>query len=291
MGLFSALLKKKTSIPSSVSPPIEEKPARNNPYITRFYIEKLQREKGVLSSVHLGGYQSPSGGYLNYARFSVVGRNETTGRKNTRKYSAKTAADALALASSDGLIDPEIKEIIPHSSPTQQQIDDAKAIGATIPSDACSEDAYAILFRINNAPLCDDCEDEDDDFELHKENSIECHEVDPLPSPTEEFAQYADSLGLHFSKFSSLDTILRYVVYSLNDRDKAAFFAYCVFCLEHATEIGNLQTCNQISKFYQFADSLLANNQMLESLLDKHPDSYLKLDKKSKLYKEVIKFL
>lgn len=70
MGLFNFLKKK------------EQKPT---PAITASIhaqtVEVKQQTRGELPLAEIGGYVSPSGGFVNYGRFCVTGVNSTTGRK------------------------------------------------------------------------------------------------------------------------------------------------------------------------------------------------------------------
>ena len=77
MGLFSFLKKKPEKLPVSVN--VEAKTSE---------VEVRQRTPGELPLAYVGEYESPSGGFVNYGRFRVVGVNRETGRKNTRKYEA-----------------------------------------------------------------------------------------------------------------------------------------------------------------------------------------------------------
>lgn len=44
-------------------------------------VEVKQRTRGELPLAEIGGYVSPSGGFVNYGRFCVTGMNSSTGRK------------------------------------------------------------------------------------------------------------------------------------------------------------------------------------------------------------------
>ncbi len=91
-------------------------------------------------------YKSPSGGYMNYAIFSVVGTNPKTKRKNKRKYECKTSNEAMALAAAD-LINIESVEAIPFEPPTERQCAACKKHGRIIPPGACSIDVSFLMTR------------------------------------------------------------------------------------------------------------------------------------------------
>lgn len=62
-------------------------------------------------------YKSPSGGYMNYAVFSVKGVNPATNRKKALKFECKTADVAKQLAINAGLINIESVTVIPFDPP------------------------------------------------------------------------------------------------------------------------------------------------------------------------------
>ena len=123
-------------------------------------------------------YKSPSGGYMNYAVFSVTGTNPKTNRKNKRKYECKTSNEAMALAAAD-LINIESVEAIPFEPPTERQCAACKEHGRIIPPGACSIDVSFLMTR---------------DIEHQK------------PAP-KELIRSADSMGLKFSYLTGEETL------------------------------------------------------------------------------------
>ena len=85
MGLFSFLKKKEPEPAPAITATIHAQT-----------VEVKQRTRGELPLAEIGGYVSPSGGFVNYGRFCVTGMNSSTGRKNTKRYEAQTEADARA---------------------------------------------------------------------------------------------------------------------------------------------------------------------------------------------------
>lgn len=132
--------------------------------------------KGIMLSFD---YKSPSGGYMNYAIFSVTGTNPSTNRKNTRKYECKTESEAKELAISDGLIDIESIKPIQFAPPTERQIEACKKHYRIIPPNACSIDVSFVMTK--------EIEDEED-------------------APIDLIKQ-ADSLGLKFSYLAGKQTL------------------------------------------------------------------------------------
>lgn len=121
--------------------------------LTSRYVEVKQRTKGLLPSIPiavLDGYISPSGGFVNYARFQVIGINPSTKRKNKRIYEVRFEEDARKCAENEGLIEPFEITVLPSVSPSERQLEYAKVLEACIPDGACSLDVSAIISRITD---------------------------------------------------------------------------------------------------------------------------------------------
>ena len=73
MGLFDFFKKKEPAPAVTVTATIQKQT-----------VEVRQRTCGELPLADIGGYVSPSGGFVNYGRFCVSGTNSSTGRKNTK---------------------------------------------------------------------------------------------------------------------------------------------------------------------------------------------------------------
>ena len=121
--------------------------------LTSRYVEVKQRTKGLLPSIPiavLDGYISPSGGFVNYARFQVIGINPSTKRKNKRIYEVRFEEDARKCAENEGLIEPFEITVLPSVPPSERQLEYAKVLEACIPDGACSLDVSAIISRITD---------------------------------------------------------------------------------------------------------------------------------------------
>lgn len=117
------------------------------------YTQSKQKTKGVLPAIPLDafdGYVSPSGGFVNYARFQVVGVNPATKRKNKRVYEVRSKEIACQCAEKDGLTAPFEVSVLPSTPPSDRQLSYAKSLGANIPDGACAFDVSAIISRIND---------------------------------------------------------------------------------------------------------------------------------------------
>ncbi len=118
-----------------------------------YYEDVRQKTEGVLqpfSANAWNGYVSPSGGFINYARYQVVGINPKTNRKNKRVYEEPTESWAILRAKQNGLIEPFEVVAIPSAEPTERQLDYAKDLGITVPEGACKHDVSALISRVTN---------------------------------------------------------------------------------------------------------------------------------------------
>lgn len=121
--------------------------------VTTRYVEVRQKTKGLLPASPLeavDSYVSPSGGYVNYARFQVSCINPTTKRKNKRVYEVRTSEDACKCAENDGFIGPYEVSVLPSSPPSERQLSFAKTLEAVLPDGACALDVSAIISRITD---------------------------------------------------------------------------------------------------------------------------------------------
>lgn len=235
-----------------------------------------------ISKLKLNGYVSPSGNYMNYGIFEIVGIKPTTGRKNKRTYEAKDEAGALRAAAEDGLQDAEVIRVLEEEPPTERQKECLEGLGVTIPQGACKYDVSAMIGRIL------DSQDIVEEIEISK--TEEKRYVKPLKGPSEGLAVYADKMGLKFSKYIAAGNLHGSIVYNLGDKDKAAYFAYCVLCANSSSELGNLLEMQNKEELYEFADKAVADEALMRSINGREPRDYLLPHKGSIAYKAVAKF-
>lgn len=124
-------------------------------------------------------YKSPSGGYMNYAMFSVKGVNSATNRKKALKFECKTADVAKQLAINAGLINIESVTVIPFDPPSIEQIDACRKHSRNIPVGACKIDVSFLMTK---------------DIEDEKDASL-------------ELIKKADELGVKFSYLTGKETL------------------------------------------------------------------------------------
>lgn len=229
-----------------------------------------------MTMVDLGGYKSPSGGYENYGEFYITGYvlNEKTGRRNkfAKRITAKTHSDALEKAKAFNLIDTPCISVSHVEKPTEKQIEYASNLGVIVPDDAGKQDVSEIICRFVGR-LGERCCDA------------------PQPSPNEEFAEFADLMGLHFSKFIGADDLFSDVVEFLSGKDRAAFWAYSILCVHSGIDIGNmLKIPDMRQKLYSFAEMAVTDQAIMRSIDERSHYDYRHPHKGSNAYKAVAAF-
>ena len=106
-----------------------------------------------------GGYESPSGGYVNFAKYQVRCVNPKTKRKNNRIYDEPNEALAVAKAKADGFMEPFEVSVLPSRKPTDGQLAYATDLSISLPPGACFEDVSALISRVvddDEAPVCEE---------------------------------------------------------------------------------------------------------------------------------------
>ena len=247
-----------------------------------YYMDRLIADGETVSLVDLGGFISPSGGFLNWSVYQVVGVNSNTKRKNKRQYEAKSEADAILKAEADGLTTPFEVSVLPHEDPTERQLEYLQSFGLSAPDGAKKDDVSAILSRLEDAT----------DVVSEKILSADRREerVRPLPSPTEEFASFADAMGVMFSRYIGKNALFYHTVYSLKGRDRVAFYAHSVLCSYHRMEIRDMRKFEWFEKLYAFADEVIEDQTFMRSLDGRSADDYLHPHRGSAAYKAVAEF-
>ena len=249
-----------------------------------YEVETMIAENEDVSMVDLGR-RSESGGYINWSIYRVVGTNSATNRKNTRQYEAKDREHVIKLAESDGLTGPfEITPIQYPVEPDKMKYYTAQlnSYGILPPVNAVKEDLRDILNRVRYS----------DDIVSEKKGAdgVVYRGVRPVPSPSKEFAEYADNLGVKFSMYISGIELFHQTIRNLEPREKIAFYAYCLICAHNKQEIGNLQKSQYASELYKFSDSSMNDPALLKSIMGRDSNDYLHPHKGSKAYKAVAEY-
>lgn len=240
------------------------------------YCTEVKLAKGEeISRVLLDGYKSPSGGYLNWAEFKIVGLNPKTNRKNTRKIKATEENEAIKIAEKE-LQNPSVSTTIPHIALSDYDKESARDYGFAIPEGACSADISCIIDRITNYDKVLSERWISDDTKLL--------EVVPSPAANECLAKFAHNRGIHFSMYIREENLLSSLFYELDDYNKAAFVAFYVLRSINNTFMGNDEELNK------FADFAVDNSSLMKSIRERDVPDYYKPNKKSAAYKAVLKF-
>ena len=251
---------------------------------TSYNVDVILADGESVSRVDLG-YRSESGGYVNWSVYSVKGRNMSTNRMNTKHYKVKSRDSAIQFAKADGLVEPFEITCLPHPDDPEKRryfLQKLNACGVLLPEDAVIDDLRDILDRVRSS--------EDIISENRASNGDVVRFVRPIPGPNVELARYADDMGLNFSSYISAPSLFSQIVYTLSEREKAAFFAYCVLCNQNMDSIGDLRKTELADRLYEFADVVLSNQDILKSIVGRNPDDYLKPHKGSKAYRAVADF-
>ena len=249
---------------------------------THAYVDRLLAKGEALTLVDLDGYISPSGGFVNWATYEVSGKNISTNRKNKRRYNAKTEANAIKQAEADGLAGPFDIVAIKHDDPTEKQLQYLQSWGVSVPVGANKFDVSTILSRL---------EDESETItEKRISKSTTEERVRLLPGPASDFAKFADSMGVKFSRFIGKGALFDSTLYHLTGRDRVAFYAYCVICANKKTEIGDMRDNENFARLYEFADAAIENPSLLRSIEGRSANDYLHPHKGSAAYKAVAEF-
>lgn len=217
-----------------------------------------QRTRGELPMADVGGYVSPSGGFMNYGRFRVSGKNIETGRKNTRQYETQDEEAAKALAVADGLSEPFTVEVKSMEEPTERQLEYAYDLEAVLPEGVSKWDVSAIISRIV-----------DDD------------EAAPDPG----LSRYAHDSGVMFSRFVGHDALLGCIVKQLSGADLATFYAYAVYLREKGGDMSDPRQLPIYAILRKCGESITENPKLLKSLEERTTGDFRTPSKNTNIYK------
>lgn len=228
---------------------------------------KVARSNKPIYNFHpidIDNYTSPSGGYINYATFRVQGINNETGRKNTKTFNAKNEKIAESTAIFNNLREPFEITAVTAQKPSNNQLNYAIDLGASIPNDVCAEDVSTIISRIVD---------------------------DDMDSPNLELAKYADEVGICFSRFIGANELLFRIVHFLQFVDLATFYVYAVYQNQNNEPLKNLLTHPLYKTFLECGRAFENNADLIESLKKRPASDYVKPNKNSKVYISTIAML
>lgn len=249
MGLFD-FFKKKEPVPA----------ATITATIQTQTVEVKQQTRGELPLADIGGYVSPSGGFVNYGRFCVAGTNSSTGRKNTKRYEVQTEDDARAAAAADGLVDPLTVQVEQQIPPTDRQMDYALELEAMIPDGVCKDDVSAIISRIT---------DEDEE------------------APDPGLSRYAHACGVKFSRFVGAKALLGYMVGQLQGAARAELYAYAVYRQEKGGSFSDPRRLPVYDALRACGAAVAEDPALMKSLEDRDVYDFAGPNRGTKIYKAV----
>lgn len=254
MGLFD-VFKKKPTAPATVGVKVESRVVE---------VEVKQHTPGELPLADVGGYISPSGGFVNFGRFKVTGVNASTGRKNTKRYEVQTEGEARAAAAADGLCDPMTVEVEKLEEPTEQQMAYALDLKAAIPSGACKEDVSAIISRIT---------DEDE------------------AAPDPGLSLWAHACGVRFSRFVGHDALLGYMIHQLQGAGAGTLYAYAVFLQEKGGSFSDPRRLPVYDGLKRCGEAIASDPALMKSLEGRDADDLRSPNRGTKVYKATVELL
>lgn len=249
MGLFDFFKKKEPAPAVTVTATIQKQT-----------VEVRQRTCGELPLADIGGYVSPSGGFVNYGRFCVSGTNSSTGRKNTKRYEVQTEDDARAAAVADGLVEPLTVQVEQQIPPTDRQTDYALELEAMIPDGSCKDDVSAIISRIT---------DEDE------------------AAPDPGLSQYAHACGVKFSRFVGAKALLGYMVGQLQGTARAELYAYAVYRQEKGGGFSDPRRLPVYDALMACGVAVAEDPALMKSLEDRDVYDFAGPNRGTKIYKAV----
>ncbi|MGN0902480.1 MAG: hypothetical protein ACI4M9_04270 [Succinivibrio sp.] len=174
---------------------------------------KIKRNKKALTEIaDIGTYKSPSGGFVNFAKFSVAGTNPATGKTEAKLFRVPTKEIAIALAKKAGLEEPYKVVVYKMQPPTEEQIKQLIKLQLQVPRTVCKLDLDALFARI--------------------------FDEDETP-PETGIAVFANSLGIRFSRFIGRIALYRNIISRLDKVQLATFYVYAVYISEKGIEMGN----------------------------------------------------
>jgi hypothetical protein len=222
-----------------------------------------KRAKGMFTPASIGGYVSPSGGFVNYVRYSVKGKCVKTGKNKKYHYEAMSEAEAQAKAKEDGLTEPFKVQIEKMAPPSDSQHSYARSLDAVIPKGACKRDVTAILSRITE-------EDE---------------------SPDPGLVSFAHAYGVCFSRFIGKNELFRMMVYQLKGAKLATLYAYAVYLQEMGGTFGDPRDTPIYEDIVECAKMVENDPVLLKSLEGRSSDDYENPNRGTKVYKAVSAYL
>lgn len=175
---------------------------------------------------------------LNHQLYLIKGPHKDTNRVRTLEIKAFDIQDAENQAFTSGLKEIRGITLIPHPKPSERQIEYAQNVGIQILEEYSAEDVSALLSR----------------YEMKDSD------------PNEGLIEFATGKGLFFSNYIGKTALYRKIFHTTEEKDRIAFFLYCVYRYISDDRHANLDTHAIKDVFYAFADLYIDNPKFIQSL-------------------------
>ena len=171
-------------------------------------------------------------------KYKIQGVNSKTNRKKTVKILAKDEIDAEDKLIEMGIVEPYEWEEENFDEPTERQISYAMDLGINITSEMTKDDVSCLI----------DIKVEDD---VSADNSL---------------MDYAYEKNIYFSDYIGEKRLFNLIFDTLNPKDKAEFFCFCVYKYLTDYDDFNLEICPNYKDIQEFAEIYSLDNSFLKSM-------------------------
>ena len=292
-ALISSISKPEPKVNTVIVENDDEKVQKETPIVnlkvsltsTSYEVDVMLDEREEVTRLALDGLKGKSGGYVNYSYYKLIGTNPQTNRKNTRYYNATNEKDLVSKAKVSGLVEPFEISITPHPKDTERENyfkTELVSYGIIPPADAMVDDLRDILNRVRYSDIVVS--------ETKSADGKMIQKVKAMPSPNEELASFAHDIGLMFSLYVSDDNLFNSLIYSLNPTEKAAFWAYCILCLNDNTVIGDMRKSDYYQDICDFAEKATRDASLLKSIVARDANDFKNPNKGTIAYKAVVDY-
>lgn len=224
-----------------------------------------QEPIGELSCLDFGKPDGEFGRFLNYNMYKIIG-TDSKGKRRTRFAGCTNSQQAEKYAAEIGLLPPFKVDQVDHEPPTERQIAFLGKLGVVVPDGITKTDASYMISRA-------------------------LEDGDSLEAPHPDIVALALGLDIHFSAFVGADGLFDHIVCTSNKRNRAALYAYAVWQDLREKPFGNMLEDPRLSKFYAFADQVVADPALMRSLECRTSNDFKKPYRGTAIYKAASSYL
>ena len=156
-------------------------------------------------------------------------------------------------------------DLSPEDRPTEKQLSYAKDLGIKVTKEMSKTDVSCLISRANG----------DDSKE----------------APAPGIIALANGLGVTFSPYIGADGLLRILYRSVDDKTRAALYAYAVYQKEAKLPFSNMLESPELDRFRQFGEQICSNASLCKSLNDRDPKDLLSPRKGTNIYNAAFTYL